>query len=220
MIQIIASPTERTTAATDALLGVISLGYAAELLGQRQHFPWKAGVWAATFGALSASGVLGAVVHGFEMPEPRRTLLWRPLTLTLGVTVALFATGALYDLLGERLARRALPGLLLSALGFYVLSQRLQRGFLIFILYEAVAMLFALGAYARLAQGGQLTGAQQMAAGVLLSILAAAIQSSSLELTLFGVPFDHNGLFHIVQIAGLPLLAAGLHAGLVAPADV
>jgi hypothetical protein len=145
-------------------------------------------------------------------------MLWRPLNLILGLTVALFAAGAVTDLLGERAARRALPGLILSALGFYAISQRIQRGFLAFIVYEAVAMLFALGAYARLAQAGRLTGSQQMAAGVLLSILAAAIQASSAKLTIFGVPFDHNGLFHIVQIAGLPLLAAGLRAALDSPA--
>ncbi|EFO80017.1 hypothetical protein OSCT_2102 [Oscillochloris trichoides DG-6] len=213
-LTIIASPTERSTAATDALIGVVALGYAAKLLGYRQQAPWRAGVWAGTFGALSFSGFLGAVVHGFEMPETRRTLLWKPLNLTLGLTVALFATGALGDLAGERVARRATPGLLASALGFFFLSQRLQRGFLIFILYEALAMLFALGAYVRLAQAGQLDGAQQMAAGVLISIIAAAIQSSNLQLTIFGIPLDNNGLFHIVQLAGLPLLAAGLRADL------
>jgi hypothetical protein len=213
-MQIIASPTERTTAATDALLGLIAVGYAAELLGRRRRAPWKAGVWAGTFGTLGAAGALGAVVHGLELAPRLRELLWRPLTLVLGVTVALFACGALGDLRGERAARRALPGALLGALGFYALSQRLRRGFLAFIAYEALAMLFALGVYVRLAQAGRLAGAQLMAAGVLLSIIAAAVQASRLELRLAGLPFDHNGLFHIIQIAGMPLLAAGLRAAL------
>jgi hypothetical protein len=217
-MQIIESPTERTTAVTDALIAAVSLCYAAELIGYRRRHPWKAAVWAGAFGSMATAGALGAVVHGFQMPEGRRAALWRPLTLILGVTVALFADGAAGDLLGRRAARRALPGLLLGALGFYALSRRLQRGFLVFIVYEAVAMLFALGVYVRLAQGGRLLGAQQMAAGVLLSILAAAVQASSLELTILGVPLDHNGLFHIVQIAGLPLLAAGLRAALDSPA--
>jgi hypothetical protein len=218
MIQIIESPTERTTAATDAIIAAVSLRYAAELLGRRLSDPWKASVWAGAFGAMGVAGTLGAVVHGLQMSPRRHQILWRPLTLILGVGVALFAAGAVGDLLGERAARRALPGLILSAFGFYAISQRIQRGFLVFIVYEAVAMLFALGAYARLAQSGRLSGAQQMAAGVLLSILAAAIQASSAELTVFGIPFDHNGLFHIVQIAGLPLLAAGLRAALDSPA--
>lgn len=213
-MQLIASPTERTTAATDALIAALSLGYAADLLGRRPRSPWKAGIWAAAFGTLGISGTIGAIVHGLEMPARRREMLWRPLTLALAVTVALFAAGATGDLLGRRAARRALPGLLLSAIGFYAISRRLQRGFLAFIVYEAIAMLYALAAYVRMAQAGRLEGAQLMAAGVLLSILAAAIQASRLELTIFGMPFDHNGLFHLVQIAGLPLLAAGLRAGL------
>lgn len=217
-MQIVASPTERTTAATDAILAIVSLRYAAELLGRRRSDPWKASVWAWAFGASGLSSALGVVIHGLEMPEERRTLLWRPLDLTLGLTVALFAAGAVGDLRGERAARRALPGLLLSALGFYAIKQRLQRGFIAFIVYEAVAMLFALGAYARLLQADRLSGAQQMSVGVLLSILAAAIQASSAELTILGIPLDHNGLFHVVQIAGLPLLASGLRAALDSPA--
>ncbi|MBX0327022.1 hypothetical protein K2Z83_04910 [Oscillochloris sp. ZM17-4] len=219
MTRIIESPTERTTAATDALITAISLRYAAELLGRRRGHPWKAGIWAGAFGAMGLAGALGVAVHGLDLSPRRREILWRPLNLALGVTVALFAAGAVGDLLGERVARRALPGLILSAGGFYLASERLQRGFVIFIIYEAAAMLFALGAYARLAQSGRLAGAQQMAAGVLLSIIAAAVQSSSLELTCCGIPLDHNGLFHIVQIAGLPLLTAGLRAALDSPPE-
>jgi hypothetical protein len=216
-VQIISSPTERTTAATDAILGIVSLRYAAELLAYRRRQPWKAGVWAATFGAIGASGSLGTAIHGFEMPAPRRAALWRVLDLLLGVTVALFATAAVGDLHGEQVARRTLPGLLLGALGFYALKQRLKRGFLIFLIYAASAMLFALGGYIRLARAGQLVGAPQIAAAILISIIAAAIQSSSLKLTLLGIQLDHNGLYHLIQIAGLPLLAAGLRATLASP---
>ncbi len=218
-MQIIASPTERTTAATDAMIAIISLRYAVELLGRRQSHPWKASIWAGAFGATSVASALSVVVHGLQMSPRRHAILWHPITLMLGVTVALFATGSVGDLLGERAARRALPGMFLSAVGFYAIKQRLQRGFIAFIVYEAAAMLFALGAYARLVQAGRLSGAQQMLAGIILSILAAAIQASSAELTIFGIPLDHNGLFHIVQLAGLPLLAAGLRAALDSPAE-
>lgn len=211
---IIADPREQTTAATDAVIAVMALRYAWELQRRRSADPWKAGLWAAAFGGLACAGGLGAVVHGLTLSERAKLALWRPLYLILGVVVALFAAGATRDGWGEPAARRTLPGLLLAALGFFGLSQRLKGGFRVFVVYEAVAMLFALAVYVRLARGGRLAGADLMAAGVLLSILAAAVQASPLELTIYGVPFDHNGLFHLVQMTGLPLLAAGLRAAL------
>jgi len=214
MTRLIDDPREQTTAATDALIAVIALRYALQLRGLRPSDPWKAGLWSATFAGLSLAGGLGAVVHGLALSERARAALWRPLFLCLGAVVALFAAGATRDGWGEPAARRALPPLLLAAAGFFGLSQRLRRGFLVFVVYEAVAMLFALGVYVRLARAGRLDGAELMAAGVLLSILAAAVQASPLEITVLGIPFDHNGLFHLVQIAGLPLLAAGLRAAL------
>lgn len=213
-MRIIADPRERTTAATDALISLMALRYAAGLLGRRAADPWKAGVWSAAFGGLALAGGLGAAAHGLTLSERARAAIWRPLYQCLGAIVALFAAGAVRDGWGEPAARRALPPLLLSALGFFLASQRLRRGFIIFVVYEALAMLFALGVYVRLARAGRLEGAELMAAGVLLSILAAAVQASPLELTILGLPFDHNGLFHLVQIAGLPLLAAGLRASL------
>jgi hypothetical protein len=211
MAAIIASPTERTTAATDALIALVALAYARGLLG---YAGWRGRVWAGAFAALGVAGGLGAAAHGLRLTGYARTALWRVLYLILGVTVALFAVAATADGWGERVSRRALPLALLTALGFYGLSQRLARGFLVFLIYEAAAMLYALAVYVRLARGGRLAGAELTAAGILIALLAAAVQASSLKLEVLGVPFDHNGLFHLVQIAGLPVLAAGVRAGL------
>lgn len=215
-MHLIADPRERTTAATDALIALMAARYAWQLRQLRSAAPLKAALWAASFAGLGVAGSLGAVVHGLQLSERSRAALWRPLNLCLGVVVALFAAGAVYDAWGPKAARRALPALILGALGFYAASQRLSRGFLVFIVYEAVVMLFALAAYVRLARGGRLEGANLMAAGILLSIIAAAIQASPLDLEVAGIPFDHNGLFHLVQMAGLPLIAAGLRADLAA----
>jgi hypothetical protein len=53
-----------------------------------------------------------------------------------------------------------------------------------------------------------------MAAGVFLSIVAAAIQAKQSTSIRVIWEFDHNGIFHLVQMAGLVLLLAGLRAGL------
>lgn len=216
MSWLVADRAEQTTAGTDLLIAALALRYSGQI-GLRKG--WRAQVWAGAFAALSLSGALGALAHGVKVSERAHAAIWRALYLTLGVMVALFAAAATADGWGLRAGRRALPACLLAAFGFYGLSQRLARGFLVFVVYEAAALLYALGIYVRLARGGRLAGAELTAAGILLSILAAGVQASSLRVTLLGLPFDHNGLFHLVQIAGLPVLAAGVRAGLSQPTE-
>lgn len=213
-MQLIASSTERTTAATDLLLALVAGGYAAQI-GQLQHRnPWKARLWAAAFSALGLGAGLGAVAHGLLIEERVKARLWSGIYPSLALAVALFATGATHDRWGGQAARKMLPAAFASALIFASLVRHLPGGFLAFVVYEGFAMLFAGAVYSDLARRKALPGAASMVGGVGLSIAAAAVQASRLELKLAGMPFDHNGLFHLVQIAALPPLAAGLRASL------
>jgi hypothetical protein len=56
-----------------------------------------------------------------------------------------------------------------------------------------------------------------MAAGVLTTIIAAGIQSSGSWSVHLVWQFDQNGSYHLVQMPGLLLLAAGVQASLPAP---
>jgi len=212
------SRTEQTTAATDLVLAAVAVGCLLSLAPNRSAGPWKVGLWSWAFALLGLASALGAVVHGFQMPEETRRLLWLPLFLALGLTVALFVVGAAHDLAGERAARRLLPAMLVVGVAFFALTQLAPRAFLLFVVYEAAAMLLALVIYSRLAARG-LPGGWWMVAGIVLSIAAAAVQQAARGVTVTVVwPFDHNGLFHLVQMPGLLALAAGLRAALVAAA--
>jgi predicted ferric reductase len=78
-------------------------------------------------------------------------------------------------------------------------------------------MLFALGAYGWLAINNQLPGAGWMAAGVLVTLIAAGVQAlwkgQARPLT-FIWQFDQNGLYHLIQMVGVVLLLVGLRIGL------
>ena len=81
---------------------------------------------------------------------------------------------------------------------------------MVFIVFEALALFFALGAYVFLSFQGDLSGAGPMAAGILLSIIAAGIQADkSISITLIW-HFNHNGIYHLLQVVGLILLLIGL----------
>lgn len=207
-------PTEQTTAVTDVILALMALGAAIYLHRIGQQEPWKAGVWAWAFGLLALAALLGASVHGLKMSDVTRIRLWRPLYLLLGVTIALFLVGVVYDIWGTTVARRMLPVMVVISLGFFGITLLWPDRFLVFIIYQGVAMVIALGGYGWLAVTGDLEGAWLMVAGILVTMIAAGVQASGAVSFSFIWEFDHNGAYHLIQMVGLALLVAGLRAAL------
>ncbi len=214
MLQLIDVPTERTTAATDVLLGVAALGCAVWLLSFRAVQPFKSWIWAVAFVCLAVAALVGAGIHAFQLDRATRAGLWIPVNLSLGLTMALFAVGAIHDGWGQDTAQRTLPVMLLAALLFFAATRIFAVNFGLFLAYEACAMLLALGVYGWLLIRGGYPGAGWMVAGVLLSILAAVLQAiRSLRVTLIW-EFDNNGVFHLVQLVAVVVLLVGLHLSL------
>jgi hypothetical protein len=202
--------TELTTAATDVLIAATA-GICVVLLQRwRERDRWKVGVWSWVFGLLAVAALLGAAVHGLVLSARLQTLLWQPLFLSLGLVVALFVVAAMYDWRGREGARRALPIMLVVALLFYATTRLASGTFLAFVLYEAAAMLFALAIYMALATRSSMEGAGWIAAGIGLNLVAAAIQASGVVSVTIIWRFDHNGVFHLVQIVAIMVLMRGL----------
>ena len=201
--------TERTTAGTDALLALAAI-VAILLLRRRTPPSFGRAIWQAALASLAVASALGAATHGLAMSDDFRELLWQPLYLALGVTMSLFVVGAVRDWRGDPAARRALPPLLVLALVFYGVTRVTGGSFLVFVIYEAAALLLSLAIYLRLAAGGHRPGAALMAGALAVSLTAGAVQASGLGPVRLLWEFDHNGLFHLVQLAGLVLLVTGL----------
>jgi hypothetical protein len=208
------SITEQTTAVTDAILGLLAAAGLPLLLRYRDRNRWKVGIWSCVLLTLVVVSLLGAVAHGLELSEVVRELIWRPLYLLLGLLVALFVVAAVCDWRGRRTASRLLPLAAVVAAAFFLFTQIVQGTFLVFVIYEAVAMLLALGIYVHLAVRHRRDGAALIALAIVLNIIAAAIQSSpSISLTLIW-QFDHNGVFHLVQMVAVVVLMLGLRNSL------
>ena len=207
-------PTELTTAATDAVLAILCVVALGLIRHRRTVDPWKVGLWSWLLGLLALASVLGAIAHGLELTDRVRDLLWQPLYLCLGLAVGLFTVAAIRDRLGEPAARRALPWMIVLGFGFFAITRIGSGTFLVFIAYEAVAMLSALVLYLDAAIRPRVPGAALMAVGVTLNLLAAAVQQSSVSLDLAGIPLDHNGVFHLVQMVAVVVLTAGVLRGL------
>lgn len=206
-MRIINSPFERVTSFTDVLMGLL----AAFVAYQVSHLTgFRADLWAWVFGLLALSSLLGAAAHGFEMKKTTNDHLWALINLSLGLVIALFVVAALFDLSGEDFARRSLPLLLAVGFGFFLVTLWKPGTFMTFIIYEAVGMLFALGVYVYLFFTSALAGTGWMVAGVFVTIIAAAVQATGKAGKGIFWYFDGNGVFHIIQMAGLVLLWMGL----------
>lgn len=206
-------PTEQTTAATDALLALVAIFAAWYIKRIGQTEPFKMKVWWWVFSLLAAASLLGAVAHGFKLAEWAQTWLWSLLYLALDGVIALFLLAVIYEIWGEQISRRFFPlGLGLAATVFIV--NLLCAEFVVFIIYEAVGMVLALFGYIWLTWQRTLVGAWYMAAGVFITLLAAVVQAGELFTFSFIWSFDHNGVYHLIQIVGVGFLLFGLRTSL------
>ena len=201
------SPTELTTAATDAILALIAICLAAALQ-RRLPAGFHQRLWQAVFVSLAIGSFLGAAAHGFKMEQAANDLLWHPIYFFLGLTLTLLALVAVHDWRGELSARRLLLWLLPLPLIVVLLTWAGGGAFLIFILFEAVVMLSLLVVYFRLALQKQ-SGALAILAGIIITVAAAIVQASGPFTFRLIWLFDHNGLFHLVQLPGLLFFFAG-----------
>jgi hypothetical protein len=211
-VELITSATERTTAATDLLLALAAFVGAWRLLRPAPRSV-AARIWAGALVAAGSASVLGAVTHGLEMADTLRERLWQPLYLLLGVTVACFVAGAVADGHGPRQARLVLVLMLLAALGFYAATQRGGGDFLVFVAFQAGGLVVALAIYLRLAARRR-PGAALVAAALTVSLAAGAVQAGGSASLRFIWEFDHNGVYHLIQLGGLALLVTGLGTSL------
>jgi hypothetical protein len=207
------SPMELTTSATDAVLAIECVVIIVCLRRLAVGDRWRTTLWCWVFGLIGFSSVLGAVAHGLTLSDPIRAALWRPLYLCLGIVVALFMVGAVYDWRGRAVAARLVPWCIGVGSAFFALTEVFSGEFLVFVAYEATAMVGAFGIYLFLGVTGRLRGAGVIATAVLLNLLAAAMQATDVSLHLL-FPFDHNGVFHLIQMAGLGTLGLGLSLGM------
>lgn len=196
---------EPTTVLTDVALTVAGVWCAARLAGLTDGAAPL--LLAGAFLLLAASALLGAVVHGVgpslgdavSKPIWKVTLLLALLTnaLLLGAEVVAHVAGAWRGLL------LALVGAKLVAASAAALRQPVFR----WIVYDSLATFAAVAAIEAIAWGARgAPSAPWMLGAVALSMAAGALQH-------FRVAphrhFNHNDLYHVVQLAAILLFYRG-----------
>lgn len=205
------SPTEMTTAVTDVILATQSAAAIYVIRRKTVARPMWTQVWTWVFSLLSIASLIGAAAHGLEMAASVETAIWTPAYLALGLTMALFVIAATTMSVGHERSRRFLLPAIVIAFMFFTITQIWSDSFLLFVIYECIAMVLSLTIYSMCFWQRRTAGSGLLAAGVLVGILAAVIDTQkTLHLTLIW-EFNNHGVFHLVQMISLLLLTIGLY---------
>ena len=149
------------------------------------------------FIALALGAFLGGTYHGF-----RYEWLWKPTVLSVGVASFGMLAGSAYTTTSGNVRR----ALLIAAAVKLVLYEAWMLGHdaFIFVVADTASAMLAVAALHLLTLENPAT--RWILGGVAVSLVAAAIQAGRLALH---EHFNHNDLYHVVQIAAMCLYYAG-----------
>lgn len=197
---------EPVTTLTDYALAGVCWWFGVRLLLSREgNFSRLS--WAVAFLALASAAFLGGTHHGFAplMGEIAAALLWKLTVLAIGIFgFGMVAGSACATVRGAlRAALLTATGIQLAVYTAWMLGHDEYR-YVVFDTAAAMLTLVALHTYAAIGRGDR--ASYWILGGVALSTVAAAAQFFHLA---FHEYFNHNDLYHVIQIAAMTLFYRG-----------
>lgn len=206
--------TEPTTTLTDYLIAVVASILAVFLLrlgwANRQI---SVGLWAVAFGCVAAAAALGGTCHGFVgwLGESLSDWLWQTMIYALSLASFTMLAGTIVGSVSPKRQRWLLLGTAVKSILVWIgLVQKPEFeiaavDYLVSMAVVLVLQLYQLSA-SPLLPSSSTQAAPWLIAGVLVSGLAIGFLGSGFTLSAF---FNHNDLYHLVQLVGLGLLYQG-----------
>jgi hypothetical protein len=200
--------TEPMTMVTDYLMGTLAFVLAMRLLGDAASGQPRSGrLWAAAFVMTAVAAFVGGTYHGFIqwMPGLAGRALWKATLVATGIGSACLLAAAVTAAVAGPL-RHALMGLVLVKLVVYIWTIATKDAFVLVIADYGTALVAVLLAAWFIRPTGLTPAAWWITAGVAVAVVAGVIQWARVAPH---VHFNHNDLFHVVQMASLYLLYRG-----------
>jgi hypothetical protein len=198
--------TEPSTLVTDYLLGTLTavLAWRLATIGSGDK---AARSWAAALGATAVASFAGGTYHGFGLAigAEASANLWKSATLAMGVASFSLATSAIFASF-KGPTRGTLFVAAAAKFGVYSWWMLSHDAFAYVILEYGSTLLFLLGLLAANLLRGESGHRAYIAGGVAISVVAALIQQSGVQLHRH---FNHNDLMHVVQLGAVWLLYQG-----------
>lgn len=200
--------TEPATMLTDYGLGLL-----CALFGRRL---WNAGqvststcvsCWAVGMGALAVASFAGGTVHGLSLMLAESVLhaLWKGTAFAIGLASCCFLIGTMIASVTKPLRHWLIVVSVVQCAG-YVVWMAIHDEFR-YVIYNygiTLAVILLVQIYQGVVHKAPSAG--WIVAGILVSFLGALVQQSGLALH---PSFNHNDLYHVVQMAGMVLLYRG-----------
>lgn len=196
---------EPTTSITDYIIGLLGIYFGYKTL-QIQSSIFHL-LWAISFFSLSMGGFLGGTRHGLgpRFPAILNNLVWRAAILFVMLTAVLI-TASVSTLFIDRDWHSSILVICISLVFYCILRIKKNDSFrhvinfnlplLVISFFGFIAAFFILG----------YTGALFILIGISVSLVAARVQASGVALH---EHFNHNDLFHIIQMLGMVLMYRG-----------
>lgn len=197
------------TTLTDYAITAVSAWFAWRLFFFREHRgETTRHAWAAGFLFIGLGALLGGTSHGFApyLDQPTIDLIWTGTLYTIGISMFFAVAGTLLASVRDKTMQRVLHAANLAGLAFYCAWVFERDSYLSAIIVTVVSLGFVALLQVWCWFRDRATSAPWIIAGVLVSFASAAVQRSGYTLH---VHFNHNDLYHVIQIAGLYLLYRG-----------
>jgi hypothetical protein len=197
---------EPTTMITDFALGAVSavLGWRLYRSAQEER---ARKCWGLAFGALAVSAVLGGLHHGFAavMTQATFAISWKFTVFAIGAfSFGMMAGSVLATMRGA--VRAGLLVIASAQLVIYAAWMLAHDAYGYVVLDTAIAMATLLLLHGWSAVSRRDIASYWALAGIAVSALAAAVQYYHVTLH---EQFNHNDLYHVIQIAAMALFFNG-----------
>lgn len=194
--------TEPTTAITDYILGMLTAYWGIRLL--QQQTPATV-FWGIGFISLAIASFLGGTAHGFKpaLSKVTHAIIWRTTLATIGVTSATMVIGLTIARMTGILQTAIIAATSVLLVGYLILISFKDEFFyaiigytpsIIFVLIVEIMTLFGNN------PSIEKTSAVWNLTAVIVSVISTTIQAKKIGIS---KNFNHNDLFHIVQMIGM-----------------
>ena len=195
---------EPMTLATDYMLAGLGVAFGVHLLRKGS----RAGrLWAYAFFAMAAGALFGGTAHGFVdwLDAGRHAAVWKATTYSIGLASFFLLAATAAGVLPCKLSRMLMIAAAVK-LAIYLWWMGSHDEFKYVIYDYGPSMLVVLAAHLRAWRAIGVKWARWIVAGVVVSFAGAGVQMSGFALHQH---FNHNDLYHVVQMVGLWLFWRG-----------
>ena len=199
---------EPTTALTDLLLALLALSFSLQLLPYARRLRQESiRNWAFAFGALSIGALAGGVSHGFapSLSAATYAVIWRITLYSIGIASFYMVAGTARAAMRHRIGTWFIAVAVVKLAGYlYWTTVRPKFSTAVYDYVPNMIAVLVMGMMLKRLRRDR--AGSWLAAGVMVSFLAAAVQLSGLTLA---QNFNHNDLYHVIQMIALVLFYRG-----------